>query len=1475
MKRCILTLIACVVCWASSAQSIYRFLYWFDGNHNDCIIDTSSTGRWQQPLETSHLSEGFHTLFMQVQDSSGKWFSPQSHFFYRLPDTVSELPVFYTYWFDQDIVHQQRDSIVQGGSVLIDAGMLTTGLHTVSFQFTYGSTTSLKQYLFYKQPAVSSDSINYTCWIDQDVSNVRRGRALREQLIIDLDTFPYGIYTLNIQFDDGEHSMLKSFAFYKKPHAEIQIVRYEYWLNDSDSLKTIVPVSPQDTFTLMSLLQMPSLPIRSTYFHFSSNNGCPLVCAKNDIHFRFINGSDRYAQRSFTYVDYNVVDTIYADTLERDTTKVIASPRNNAIHWFKLAAGRGDSLSFHTDRPCTMQLYAPSGKMVFQSSGSNTLVWDGCHAWENGDYYLAVHDAEDTGTIAVSYQWIYRYAVLTWDVHRVGNGGLSTITFQGNGFNSLDTVYLIKASDTIPALYIGREKNTETSVFFNFENADTGMYQAVFMYEDEDLYKSSVVYVEEARPIVLTTSCSFPETFLKGGTVTYTYTITNTGNMTAYAVPLHVYIGTPSRSGISKVSVRGINLPTLLSNLDLDSVSQYERQWIIDWREQHGDDFCFERHIDVDSISGDSLFIRANYFFIQLAPYEIREVEFAIKAVDTVDVWVSIPDSVFVFKETSHTNTSSKSSEKDALCCALEIIECYINTKSLGASIVSSISTYLTRKGYKPAAAAALASTIAACVYDLLSYPMNEANRIVCSDDNTDTRSIIEIMKRMLLNATFNQVYNTVTDCLSIKLKSFILDVFSAFGDGFNIGTNVSNMPNIIPPGFEIVDCAISVFSSNPCCTNSCPPPSGGGSVPTVPVDPNDITGYLAESGSHAVGAEQMQLPYMIEFENDTSFATANAHTVVVRDTLDGRVFDLNSFKATSFSIGEDITPISGGQSFVRTVDMRPAINVIAQVQLDYSINTSFAVATWTFSSLDPMTLLPTTDPTQGFLPANYNGDGIGQVDFLINRKANLWDSALINNRAWIIFDNEAPIATSTWRNIMDITPPTSAIDTVIYGTSTAKVAMLANDNLSGVWRYHVYGQLGEIWLPLAMNIPVDSFAFIHVDTSLYTAFRTTAIDSAGNVEPMDSANDTAVYSVPLAVEAGAWYAISSPTHNTANNNETVAGVANLVSDTVSYDLFYYDESNATWRNYKVHSFDLEAGVGYVYRRSAADTLRFTGEPNTDSIAVTLTAGASNGDLRGFNLIGNPYPYEVIYGSPYYELRPNGTWYAHTSGVIDVAQGFLVHTTTPTTYTFTYPTPSEPDNAKGAERMPLAFTVAGNGYEDVVYVLFDEGEGLPKMGHLSADAPALSIDGKAIAMLGRETEEFPLTLRATPGDYALTAHPAQLYYLHLIDKATGADRDLLADSSYTFRHRGHGSDAERFVVRLAPAMHGAEGETFAYTDGTSIVVRGEGLLQVFDMLGRLVMTCEVDSERHIPVTHFHTGVYALRLAGKNQKIVVR
>ena len=276
-------------------------------------------------------------------------------------------------------------------------------------------------------------------------------------------------------------------------------------------------------------------------------------------------------------------------------------------------------------------------------------------------------------------------------------------------------------------------------------------------------------------------------------------------------------------------------------------------------------------------------------------------------------------------------------------------------------------------------------------------------------------------------------------------------------------------------------------------------------SVPATPVDPNDIIGYSAMSGSLAISANQMQLPYLIEFENDSLVALGMAHVVIVNDTLDSSVFDLNSFSATSFSIGDIITTINGGQSFTRTVDLRPTIDVIVQVQLDYHIDTTYAVATWTFSSLNPMTLQPAVADTLGFLAIG----GTGEVNFTINRKANLSDSVLVNNRAWITFDNEQPIATSTWRNYIDNTPPSSVVDSISYLGDTAIVFVNSIDNLSGVWRYVIYAQLDDdVLLPVAINIPADTTVSF-VPPIGTVMFHSTAIDSAGNIEPISIVRPT------------------------------------------------------------------------------------------------------------------------------------------------------------------------------------------------------------------------------------------------------------------------------------------------------------------------------------------------------------------------------
>ena len=102
---------------------------------------------------------------------------------------------------------------------------------------------------------------------------------------------------------------------------------------------------------------------------------------------------------------------------------------------------------------------------------------------------------------------------------------------------------------------------------------------------------------------------------------------------------------------------------------------------------------------------------------------------------------------------------------------------------------------------------------------------------------------------------------------------------------------------------------------------------------------------------------------------------------VEVKDTLDSKYFDLTTFAPTSVKIGNKVEYLDGAPNFVKTVDMRPAINAIAQVEGRYDVQKG--IATWTFTSLDPMTMEPTDDVMQGFLPVNYDGEsGIGEVTF-------------------------------------------------------------------------------------------------------------------------------------------------------------------------------------------------------------------------------------------------------------------------------------------------------------------------------------------------------------------------------------------------------------------------------------------------------------------------------------------------------------
>lgn len=385
-----------------------------------------------------------------------------------------------------------------------------------------------------------------------------------------------------------------------------------------------------------------------------------------------------------------------------------------------------------------------------------------------------------------------------------------------------------------------------------------------------------------------------------------------------------------------------------------------------------------------------------------------------------------------------------------------------------------------------------------------------------------------------------------------------------------------------------------------------------------------------------------------------------------------------------------------------------------------------------------------------------------------------------------------------------------------------------------------------------------------------------------------NAADFTTVALPSISVMANKWYALSSPMHDAGQTYESVGNVQNLTTGT--YDFLRYDEPSSTWESQKSGAghtgfSTLEPGRGYIYRRANDAVLKIDGEPNTGNVNVAVTK-----DRNGWNLIGNPYLTTIRLNSTYiapastaalidggYKLNTNGTWTAiYSSSDIVAGQAVLVKASTAGTLTLR-PTASKSASADEQESARgFVFSVSNAEYSDVAYALFADGEGLPKIAHLNTEAPMLSIDGYAIAKLDVNAERFPMSFNGQ-GKYtlALKENSAAAGYLHLIDRATGRDIDLLTTPEYTFVGTGM---ADRFEVRLMPGMDENGNVTFVHIDGNRLIVDGEGELQVFDVMGRQLGSAQVSGTATLDRNSLGivgAGVYVMRLGGQSQKIVVK
>ena len=113
-------------------------------------------------------------------------------------------------------------------------------------------------------------------------------------------------------------------------------------------------------------------------------------------------------------------------------------------------------------------------------------------------------------------------------------------------------------------------------------------------------------------------------------------------------------------------------------------------------------------------------------------------------------------------------------------------------------------------------------------------------------------------------------------------------------------------------------------------------------------------------------------------------------------------------------------------------------------------------------------------------------------------------------------------------------------------------------------------------------------------------------------------------------------------------------------------------------------------------------------------------------------------------------------------------------------------------------------------------------------------------------------------------------------YLHLIDNMTGVDTDLLQTPSYSFEAKMTDYESRFKLAFAADEAVCGPNEAFAFISNGEIIVDGEGVLQVIDMTGRIIINRVAAG--HVSTNGMTPGVYVLRLINgekiKTQKIIL-
>ena len=382
---------------------------------------------------------------------------------------------------------------------------------------------------------------------------------------------------------------------------------------------------------------------------------------------------------------------------------------------------------------------------------------------------------------------------------------------------------------------------------------------------------------------------------------------------------------------------------------------------------------------------------------------------------------------------------------------------------------------------------------------------------------------------------------------------------------------------------------------------------------------------------------------------------------------------------------------------------------------------------------------------------------------------------------------------------------------------------------------------------------------------------------------PAENVTINVRYSAAISIAAtttnakDGWYLIASPMGTVSPTS-----VTNLLNN--DYDLFRFNQNaELEWQNWNQegashYHFNLEPGRGYLYANSQDVMLIFIGTPYSGNGQVSLSYSETNSDVRmwGWNLIGNPFGVTATITRPCYKMKASHdeVILCESPVTVNPMEGIFVHATG-INQTVTFATGAKRETAGVEDNIVINLNDNKGTIIDRAIVSFDESRTLPKF-QINENNTKIYIprNGKDYAMaFSYRIGELPLNFKAEEtGVYTLSFSGENMIGVSLVDMIEGAVIDLSVNDTYTFI--GSPNDRQNRFKLVFNSPNDSNIDIFAYQTGNDIVVSGEGELQIFDVMGRLVMQQRIDGVQTVAKPN-QIGVYILKLNEMVQKIVVR